>query len=114
MEEIPSVYWMVLIGVVSFFFCLVLWYIALFFKESRDTVRETREILNSTRESLLKLGRIIDEVESTVSSVKSTVGEITMKILLPLKAISGVFESFKRHTESKESSEDPLDELLND
>jgi hypothetical protein len=114
MEQIPSLYWMITIGVVAFFVCLVLLYIALLFKESTDLVKESRDILKTGKESILKLARIIEDLESTVSMARNTVSEITSKVLVPFKAISGIVESFERRAEKRKESTDPLDELLNE
>jgi predicted PurR-regulated permease PerM len=119
MNEIPSLYWMIVLGFVTFFFCLILLYTALLIKESRDTVKESREILKSGRESILKLGKIIDEMEGTVGIVRGTVEELSNKILNPIRAVSGflgtigTFASKKKEDEQTES-EVSIEDLLDD
>ena len=80
---------MIIFGFIAFFICLILFYLALLIKESRDTVRESREILQSGKESILKLGKIIEDLESTVSIAKGTMEEVSNSVLNPIRAISG-------------------------
>ena len=115
MEEISSLYWMIIIGFVAFFVCLVLLYVALLMKESRDLVKESRDILKSGRETILRISKIVEELESTLSIARNTVNEISMKVLMPFKAISGIVESIgNRMEEKKEKEKDSLEELLNE
>lgn len=106
---------MITIGVVAVFLCLVLLYIALLFKESTDLVKESRDILKTGKESILKLSGIINDLEEAVSMAKNTVSEITSKVLIPFKTVSGIVESISKRTERRKGdTQDPLDELINE
>jgi predicted PurR-regulated permease PerM len=87
MSEIPAVYWMIIIGVVTFMFCFVLYYVAMLIRESRDAIRDSREMLKSADEILKKTTLIVNDVQETIATVKGTVGQINEAILLPIKRI---------------------------
>lgn len=114
---------MIMLGFIAFFVCLILLYLALLLKESRDTVKESREVLRSGKESILRIGKIIEELESTVNIAKGTVEEVSDKVLNPIRTISGLvsmiggFASEKREKkdlEEIEEAEVSIEDLLND
>ena len=87
METIPATYWMVIIGVVTFMICFVLYYIAMLIKESRDVVRDSRAIINNADEIMKQTTLIVNDAQEAVSTVKATILSINDSILLPIKKI---------------------------
>ena len=109
MEEIPSVYWMIVFGFISSFICLVLLYLALLLKESKDTIKESKYILQGRKNTILKLGKMVEEVEGMVSVARGTVEEVSNSILKPIRVISGLMGSVsmlltKREEKSEEGT----------
>lgn len=87
MSEIPSVYWMIIFGAVTFMFCFVLYYLAMLIKESRDAIRDSREMLKSADEILKKTTLIVSDVQEAIATVKGTVDQVNEAILLPIKRV---------------------------
>ena len=108
---------MIIFGFISSFICLVLFYLALLLKESKDTIKESKEILQNSKGSLLKLGKMIEELEGTVSIARGTVEEISNGILKPIRALSGFVGSMGATLASREEKKrkDPsIEDLLNE
>ena len=106
MQEITATYWMIIIGFLTFFFCLVLLYIVLLLKESKDAIKESKEILQASKESVLKVGRIVDTLENTVNYAKATVEEVSNRVLMPFNAIGGLVDRVVGSVENKLSRSD--------
>jgi len=87
METIPATYWMVIIGVVTFMVCLVLYYIAMLIKESRDVVRDSRSIIKNADAIMKQTTLIVDDVQDTVSVLKGTIMSINETVLIPIRKI---------------------------
>jgi DNA anti-recombination protein RmuC len=87
METIPAVYWMVIIGVVTLMLCLVLYYIAMLIKESRDAVKDSREIIKNADSIMKQTALIMDDVQDTVTTLKGTIISINDTVLVPIKKI---------------------------
>lgn len=87
MSEIPSIYWMIIIGAVTFMICLVLYYFAMLIKESKDAVKDSRKIIRDTEEILKHATLIVSDVQESVATVKGTIGQINEAILLPIKRV---------------------------
>ena len=115
MEEIPSVYWMIVFGFISSFICLVLLYIALLLKESKNTIKESKEILQESKSTVLKLGKMVEELEGMVSIAKGTVEEVSNSILKPIRAISGIVGTIDTLLVNKKEKENmSIEDLLNE
>lgn len=87
METIPSVYWMIIIGFVVFMICLVLYYLAMLIKETRDVVSDTRPLLKSTQQILDQSTVVVADVQKSVAMLKGTVEELNDAILIPIRKI---------------------------
>lgn len=87
MSEIPSLYWMIIIGAVTIMICLVLYYFAMLIRESKDAVKDSRKIIKSTEEILKQATLIVNDVQESISTIKGTIGQINEIILVPIKKI---------------------------
>jgi len=117
MEEISSIYWMIVFGFVSSFVCLVLLYIALLLKESKDTIKESRMIVQESKKTVLKLGKMVDELEGMVSVARGTVEEVSNSILKPIRAISGIvgtIDTLLVNKKEKKKENVTIEDLLNE
>jgi len=83
MEGIPSIYWMILIGILTGFICFVLYQLAMLLSDSRSVVRDTDETVK-------ELNKVVKDVNEIVGTVKGTVYQVNDAILIPLKRISTV------------------------
>jgi hypothetical protein len=90
METIPATYWMVIIGAVTILFCLVLYYIAMLIKESRDAVKDSRSIIKNADAITRQTALIVDDVQDTVTMLKGTVTSINDTVLVPIKKIGSI------------------------
>lgn len=84
MGEIPSMYWMILIGAVAGFFCFVLYQMGMLIRDSRDIVKNTEETVKV-------LNGIVKDADEIVAELKGTVFEINRVVLVPVRKISSVF-----------------------
>jgi hypothetical protein len=87
METIPPIYWMTILGVITLMLCLVLYYIAMLIKESRDVVRDSRAIIKNADEIMKQAVLIVNDAQETVSTVKATIMSVNESILVPIKKI---------------------------
>lgn len=85
MVNIPPVFWMVIIASLAILFGLIMFYVAMMFRQLVMTLEETTSILQ-------KSNTVIDESTEIVSSVKSMVKGIQENIIEPLMGIGRVFK----------------------
>ena len=78
---------MVIIGVGTFMLCLVLYYIAMLIKESRDAVKDSRAIIKNADQITKQAALIVDDMQETVTVLKGTVLSINETVLVPIKKI---------------------------
>jgi len=107
MDTIPSIYWMIIIGIFTAFICFVLYQLAMLLKESRNTVKETKKIIIDAQETLKIANEIVSDVDEMISTVKGTVYQVNDAILVPIRKISlivGIASGFIEGISSKRSS----------
>ncbi len=90
METIPAIYWMVIIGAITLMFCLVLYYIAMLIKESRDAVKDSRAIIKNADAITRQTALIVDDMQETITVLKGTVMSINESVLVPIKKIGSL------------------------
>jgi methyl-accepting chemotaxis protein len=87
MSEIPAIFWMIIVSAITIMFSLVLYYLAMLIRESKDAVKDSREIIKNANKIMEQATLIVDDVQDMVSTVKGTVGKINEAILIPIKKI---------------------------
>jgi uncharacterized protein YoxC len=95
MQEIPSVFWMVIISVVTIFFCFVLYHLAMLLKESKNTVIGLQKTVND-------INGITSELSGIVSSIKTPVDQIVgvvQRVSSVFSVASGIIDGFKSREE---------------
>jgi uncharacterized protein YoxC len=85
-DTIPSIYWMIIIGVPVIFFTFILYQLGMLIKDTREVIVETKETLKKTNE-------IIDDAQEIVNTARATVEEINTAIVTPVRAIGGVLSN---------------------
>jgi len=91
MDQIPSVFWMAIIGVLTIFICYVLYHLAMLLNESRSTVFQLRMTLKD-------VNGIVSEVTSMIDGIKTPVYQITgvvQRVSSVFNVVSGVMDGFK-------------------
>lgn len=86
MGEIPSVFWMIVIGGLSAMLGLIFYYIAMVFKEVSMTVHESQDLIRNSNE-------ILSEAKESVSIVNDSVKSIKTKIIDPILQIGNFLSS---------------------
>ncbi len=87
MDTIPSIYWMIIIGAITFMICFVLYYVAMLLKESKEAVTDSRALLKDAQKTIKQVDLIINDVQSSISSVRSSIDEINQTLLIPIRKI---------------------------
>jgi hypothetical protein len=85
-DTIPSIYWMIIIGVLVAFLTFILYQLGML-------IKDTREVLVETKETLKKTNEIIEDAQKIVSITKATVEEVNETIITPVRAIDGVLSN---------------------
>ncbi len=100
MGSIPAIYWMVVIGVLTGLFGLILYYIAMFVRESTGTMSEVKGTLSDSRKLIQASGKVVEEAHSIVAGVKGsidnirgTVDEVTDSFLRPISRLTEILNS---------------------
>ncbi len=106
MDTIPSIFWMIIIALLTGFICFVLYQLAMLLKESKNAVSETKKIVVDAQETLKTLNGIINDVEEMVGTIKGTVYQVNDAIIVPIRKITsivGVASGFIEGITSKRS-----------
>ncbi len=90
MEGIPSVYWMILIGVFTGFICFVLYQLAMLLKDSRGLIGESKKVIIDAQETFKVVNSIVSDANEIVSTVKGTVFQINSAVLVPVRKITSI------------------------
>jgi len=119
MQEIPATYWMIIIGVIAIFICLVLFYLILLIRESREAVKESKEVLRNSKNSILRIERITENLEATTDMARATMEEISTKVLTPFRTIAGFMNTIgdfvsKKFEKEEIEEEVTIEDLLNE
>lgn len=95
MNEIPSTYWMIVIGFISASIFALISYLAVSARELSITLRTTNKALSSVEEITSKAKSIVDDVEVEVKQFMSTFHLFNIIVRRPIdyieKLVSKVF-----------------------
>jgi hypothetical protein len=75
MNEIPAIYWMIVIGGLSVMFGLILYYVAMLFKETSLTVATTREVVSDSRSLVQNSNKLLEQANEIVDKFNRLYGE---------------------------------------
>jgi hypothetical protein len=87
MDQIPSEYWMIIIGVLAALLGYILYYMAILVKEAGGAIRDSREIIRNSN-------KIVADSSEIVASVKGTVNEVNEAVLVPARGLGNIINSF--------------------
>lgn len=90
MESIPSLFWMIIIGLFTGFICFVLYHLAMLLRESRNAVSETKKIVIDAGETLKTVNSIVNDINEVIGTVKGTVYQVNNAVLIPLRKITSI------------------------
>jgi hypothetical protein len=97
MEEIPAIFWMIIVGILVVFVCYVLYQLAMLLKESRDSIKGVNKALED-------INNIVSEIDGIINIVKTPVLQITGAlhgISTVASVISGIVDGFKSGEEER-------------
>jgi len=97
MEEIPAIFWMIIVGILVVFVCYVLYQLAMLLKESRDSIKGVNKALED-------INNIVSEIDGIINIVKTPVLQITGAlhgISTVASVISGIVDGFKSGEEDR-------------
>ncbi len=93
METIPSIYWMIIISIITGFLCLIFYYLAMLLKESKETVIEVRETVKKSNQIMDEANEIIRTAKKAVNIAENIVKEVETQIIFPVRTIGGIFQT---------------------
>ncbi len=91
MDQIPSVFWMIVISVLTIFLSYALYHLAMLLNESRSTVSQLKITLK-------EVNGIVSEVSSMIDGIKTPVSQITgvvQRVSSAFSVVSGIMDGFK-------------------
>jgi len=91
MQEIPSVFWMVIISVMTLFFCFVLYQLAMLLKESKNTIVGLQKTVDDINGITSELSGIVDSIKTPVNQIVGVVQKVSSVI----SVASGIVDGFK-------------------
>ncbi len=91
MQEIPSVFWMVIISVVTIFICFVLYHLAMLLKESKTTVMQLQKTVNEINGITSNLSGIVNSIITPMSQIVGVVQRVSSAF----SVASGIVDGFK-------------------
>ncbi len=91
MLELPSMYWMILIGVFTSFICFVLYQLAMLLRESAKAVEDSRKVIQDAQGAIQTANEVILEFKEIIDTEKGVLNEINSALLVPIHKVGSVF-----------------------
>jgi hypothetical protein len=88
MNEIPALYWMILIGGLSTMFGLILYYTAMLLREATGAVSDSRKVIQNSNRIVEETSEIVSAVKGSIMMIKGTIDTIHNSLLAPLGEIA--------------------------
>lgn len=92
-NEIPALFWMVIITGLSSLFGLILFYIAMLLKDTRSTVQEVTKTVEKSNNILDEVEGVVTTARESVSLLKDTASEINRSIVTPVRSIGSILHT---------------------
>lgn len=89
-EEIPAIFWMIVISCLSALFGMVLYYLAMSLKESNNTMKEVTITVQKTNKILDETDEILKETREVIEQTKMVVEEVNQTIVVPARSVGSV------------------------
>ena len=97
MEEIPAIFWMLIVGILVVFVCYVLYQLAMLLKESRDSIKGVNKAVEDINNIVSEINGIIDIVKTPVLQITGALHGISTVA----SVISGIVDGFKTREEER-------------
>lgn len=79
---------MIIIGAVTVMICLVLYYLAMLLRESKNAVSDSRVVINDLTRTMKQVDLIVNDVQTSIATIRGTVEEVNQAILSPLRKLA--------------------------
>ncbi len=89
-NTIPALFWMVIIFGLSVLLGLILYYLAMLLKDSRETVKEVTKTVSKSNKLLDEVDEVVVDAKESVKLFKETATEINKSIVMPVRSIGSV------------------------
>lgn len=87
MEEIPVLFWMVIVAGLSGMLGLIMYYAAMLLRETTLTIKELKYVIVEFHDILDSAKMLMEKVSRVVETVSSTVQSVSESILQPLAVV---------------------------
>ncbi|GAB4159530.1 MAG: hypothetical protein Fur003_3300 [Candidatus Dojkabacteria bacterium] len=89
-DQIPALYWMLLIGALSGFFAFIMYQFAMLLADLRKTVQEATITVAKSNSMLDDAKLVVESAKNIVSTVEGTVTQLNETVLAPVKKLAGM------------------------
>lgn len=88
MNEIPAIFWMVIIAGLSAIFALILYYVAMLLRETTGAVEDARGVIQKTDAIVGDVTEVSGALKGTVTMLTGTVDKIHDSLLKPFRNLA--------------------------
>ncbi|MCA9376897.1 hypothetical protein H6763_02910 [Candidatus Nomurabacteria bacterium] len=105
-NQIPAVFWMVVISGLSILLGMILYYLAMILREATNTMSEVTKTVQKSNVLLDDAAEVVSVAKTSAKKLEETVDEVNKAIIVPVRSIgsvlhtvSGFIEGFRDNSE---------------
>jgi cell division protein FtsB len=98
-NQIPALFWMVIITGLSSLLGLILFYCAMLLKDTRSTVQELTKTVAKSNKLLDEVDDVVITAKESVSLLKDTATEINRSVVAPVRSLGSVLHTLSGFVE---------------
>lgn len=92
-NEIPALFWMVIITGLSVLLGMILYYLAMILKEARNTMGEVTKTVQKSNVLLDDAAEVVSVAKSSAKKLEGTVDEVNQAVVQPLRTIGSALHA---------------------
>ena len=92
-NEIPAIFWMVIISGLSVLLGLILYYFAMILREATNTMSEVTKTVQKSNLLLDDAAEVVSVAKTSAKKLEGTVDTMNEAVLVPLKSIGSVLHT---------------------
>lgn len=96
MNQIPAIFWMVIISIVTLCICVLIYYLAMSAKELSFSIRNMNTSMSTLNKILEKVNGIVSKAEIKVDMLLNTVDALNDTINIPIQFVKGFINKINK------------------